>query len=160
MSRGWRRVRKWGVILLAVTVGLLAPTVRPFMPSCTVDGPWFGPDLRLEYRLQVLRGMAVVGGTPVFPWSGLVLILDDRLYFLPWERRTDLTTNVARKSVLGIAHRWVAEGLSRGPVFDYYQLETAPEVPDFQARQRLLCAAMRVVVDPDAPRTGLNPDRE
>ena len=91
----------------------------------------------------------------LWSWSGLALSIGDRLYLLPWERQTDLTRNSARRVVRSVAYRWVNhDGLTQGPVYDFYQAVRAP----WSNSRALHCAAMEVVTTPGVPRTGFARD--
>ena len=148
-----------GLPTLAV---LIAVTVWPFHASCSVSGPWFGPDLRAEHRVHMLAEMLALSqddrhglrnsNRRIWSWSGLALSVGDRLYFLPWERQTDLTRNAARRVVRSMAHRWVnQDGLEQGPVYDFDQSEGMRGLDYW----KLHCAAMEVVTTPGIPREGV-----
>ena len=163
----FRRVLRWGgLLVMAVTAIVMA---WPFYASCSVNGPWFGPDLRAEHRVHMLAEMMALSQDDrhglrdddrrLWSWSGLALSVGNRLYFLPWERQTDLTRNAARRAVGSVAYRWVNDdGLAQGPVYDFDQAQSVPGSTDIQTHRALRCAAMEVVATPGAPRTGFAPD--
>lgn len=168
-----RYVRHCWVAGLVVAL-LMVGAFRPFYPSCSVRGPWYGPELRMEHRLAMLGEMLALSrnnrhdlpgqelvGDDGFGWSGWALSVGSRLYFLPWERQTNLTRNGARRAVRSLAYLWVVdEGLTHGPVYDFHKANSLPGGWRSLGldREIIFCPAMEVVVAPGMPRTGFAHD--